>query len=126
MLPAWAAVTIFALAGGLVGGAVSATASGIVRNPASSPQASPFTIGSTAGLRGVAALPGTQPVGEELPAPTLVARRVEPPGPRAEVDAGRIERVRAHPIAEDGLVSEPEIVMLLVQPGQPVSQQWPG
>lgn|GEM_PF-541738 len=60
-LPVWAGITTFAVAGALVGGAVSAAASRIIPTPLSSPQASPFTIGSAAGLRGVPALPGTQP-----------------------------------------------------------------
>ncbi len=60
-LPVWAGITTFAVAGALVGGAVSAAATGIIPTAASSPQASPFTIGSAAGLKGVPALPGTQP-----------------------------------------------------------------
>lgn len=60
-LPAWAGITAFAVAGAIVGGAVSATAAGIIPTAETSPQALPFTIGSAAGLKGVPALPGTQP-----------------------------------------------------------------
>lgn len=60
-LPLWAGITTFAVAGALVGGAISASATGILSPPQVSPQASPFTVGSAAGLRGVKAPPGTQP-----------------------------------------------------------------
>lgn len=60
-LPVWAGFMTFAVAGALVGGAVSAAATGIIPTAPSSPQASPFTIGSAAGLKGVPPLPGTQP-----------------------------------------------------------------
>lgn len=60
-LPVWAGIVTFAAAGALVGGAVSAAATGAIPTGQLSPQASPFTIGSSAGLRGVPALPGTQP-----------------------------------------------------------------
>ncbi len=56
-LPRWVAILTFAVAGAAAGGAVSAAAVGL--RPV--PQASPFTIGSPAGLKGVPALPGTQP-----------------------------------------------------------------
>ena len=59
-LPVWAGITTFAVAGALVGGAVSAAAAGIIPG-APSHHASPFTIGSAAGLKGVPAPPGTQP-----------------------------------------------------------------
>ena len=56
-LPVWAAIAVFVAAGALTGGAVSAAAVGL----RGTPTASPFTIGSPAGLKGVPALPGTEP-----------------------------------------------------------------
>ncbi len=56
-LPICAAVATFVAAGALTGGAVSAAAIGVQ----STHQVAPFRIGSTAGLRGVPALPGTIP-----------------------------------------------------------------
>ncbi|MEO6116967.1 MAG: hypothetical protein ABIP33_11330 [Pseudolysinimonas sp.] len=53
----WLGLAAFVGAGLIAGGAVSAAAT--ILRPL--PQASPFTIGSAAGLRGVPALPGTNP-----------------------------------------------------------------
>src|SRR5258708_10602123 len=59
-----------------------------------------------------------QPFGNDLPGFAFVARSIEFAAPRAEVNAGRIKRVRGHAIAQHGL----ERVFLR----QPAGERLPG